>query len=54
MGANNRVIIISVREKRFNSSEVLISVSPYAEEFEDKVSDYINDQYLDIKDWQQD
>ena len=54
LGANNRVIIISVREKRFNSSEVLISVSPYAEEFENKVSEYINDQYLDIKDWQQD
>ena len=51
VGDNNRVVIISVREARFNSSEVLISVSPYAEEFEEKVSEFINDKYLDIKDW---
>ncbi len=52
VGDNNRVVIISVREARFNSSEVLISVSPYAEEFEEKVSKFINEKYLDIKDWQ--
>jgi hypothetical protein len=51
VGDNNRVIIISVREARFNSSEVIISVSPYAEEFEEKVSEFINDKYLDITDW---
>ena len=53
VGDNNRVIIISVKEKGFNSSEVLISVSPYAEEFQEKVSGYINDKYLDIKDWKE-
>ena len=51
VGDNNRVVIISVKEARFNSSEVLISVSPYAEEFKEKVSEIINDKYLDIKDW---
>ena len=50
VGDNNRVIIISVNEKGFNSSEVLISVSPYAEEFQEKVSEFINDKYLDIED----
>ena len=53
VGDNNRVIIISVNEKGFNSSEVLISVSPYAEEFQEKVSEFINDKYLDIKDWKE-
>ena len=52
VGDKNRVIIISIREKRFNKTEVLISVSPYAQEFEEKVSEFINDQYLEIKDWQ--
>ena len=51
VGDNNRVVIISVKEGRFKSSEVLISVSPYAEEFQEKVSEFINDKYLDIKDW---
>jgi len=51
VGDNNRVVIISVKQARFNSSEVLISVSPYAEEFQEKVSEFINDKYLDIKDW---
>ena len=53
VGDNNRVIIISVKEKGFNSSEILISVSPYAEEFQEKVSEFINDKYLDIKDWKE-
>ena len=53
VGDNNRVVIISIKEARFNSSEVLISVSPYAEEFQEKVSDFINDKYLDIKDWKE-
>ncbi len=53
VGDNNRVIIISVKEARFNGSEVLISVSPYAEEFQEKVSEFINEKYLDIKDWKE-
>ena len=48
VGENNRVAIITVKEARFGSSEVLISVSPYTEEFEEKVGDYINDKYLEI------
>ena len=52
VGENNRVIVISIKEVRFNKSEELISVSPYAEEFQEKVSEFINDKYLDIKDWQ--
>ena len=51
VGENNRVAIISVREASFNNSEVLISVSPYAEEFEAVVGDTINDKYLEITDW---
>ena len=48
LGDNNRVAIISVKEGRFGSSEALISVSPYTEDFENKVADYINDKYLEI------
>jgi len=51
VGENNRVIIISIRESRFNTSEVLISVAPYAEEFEEKVGEFINEKYLEITDW---
>ena len=54
LGENNRVAVISIKEARFNNSEVLISVSPYAEEFEEKVSEFINDKYLEITDWQKD
>jgi hypothetical protein len=54
VGDNNRVLIISIKETRFNNSEVLISVSPYAEEFQEKVSEFINEKYLDIKDWNKD
>ena len=50
VGENNRVAIITVREARFNNSEVLISVSPYGEEFEDKIGDFINEKYLEITD----
>ena len=53
VGENNRVAIISVREASFNNSEVLISVSPYAEEFKEKVSAIINDKYLEITDWKE-
>jgi len=28
----------------------LISVSPYTEEFEDKIGDYINEKYLELSD----
>jgi len=52
LGNNNRVIVISITENRFNNSEVLISVSPYTEEFQEKVSEFINDKYLEIKEWQ--
>ena len=48
VGENNRVAIISIREKRFNRSEILISVSPYTEEFEQKVGDFINEKYLEL------
>ena len=51
VGENNRVVIISIRESRFNTSEVLISVAPYAEEFEEKVSEFINEKYLEVTDW---
>ena len=51
VGDNNRVVIITVKEARFNNAEVLISVSPYAEEFQEKVSEFINEKYLDISDW---
>tara|TARA_Y100000590_G_scaffold324934_1_gene368570 strand:+ start:1453 stop:1959 length:507 start_codon:yes stop_codon:yes gene_type:complete len=47
IGDNNRVAIISIEESRFNNSRVLISISPYTEEFEEKVGDYINENYLD-------
>ena len=48
VGENNRVAIISISEGSFNSSEVLISVAPYTEEFEEKVSDFINEKYLEL------
>ncbi len=50
VGENNRVAIISISEGSFNSSEVLISVAPYTEEFEEKVSDFINEKYLELTD----
>ncbi len=53
VGENNRVAIISVREASFNNSEVLISVAPYGEEFQEKVSEYINEK-LEITDWSKD
>ena len=48
VGENNRVTIITIKEGRFGSSEVLISVSPYTEDFEEKVGDYINEKYLEV------
>lgn len=48
VGENNRVAIITVNEARFDNSQVLISVSPFGEEFEDKIGDYINEKYLEI------
>ena len=48
VGENNRVAIITVNEVRFGNSQVLISVSPFGEEFEDKIGDYINEKYLEI------
>ena len=44
-----RLAIIMIKEEGlFNNSSVLISVSPYGEEFEDKIGDYINEKYLEI------
>ena len=48
VGENNRVAIITVKEAPFNNSSVLISVSPYGEEFEKEVGDFINEKYLEI------
>ena len=48
LGENNRVAIITIKEGRFNSSEVLISVTPYAEAFEESVGDFINEEYLEF------
>ena len=48
VGENNRVAIINISEGSFNSSEVLISVAPYTEEFEEKVSEFINEKYLEL------
>ena len=49
IGENNRVAIIMIKEEGlFNNSSVLISVSPYGEEFEDKIGEYINEKYLEI------
>ena len=48
VGENNRVAIITIREARFNNADLLISVSPYTEEFEDIIGEYINEKYLDI------
>ena len=48
LGNNNRVAIITIREGSFNSSDVLISVTPYAEAFEASVGDFINQEYLEF------
>ena len=48
VGENNRVAVITIKEDRFSSSEVLISVAPYTEDFEESVGDYINEKYLEI------
>ncbi len=54
VGENNRVAIISIKEIMFNKSEVMISVAPYTEEFEEAVGEYINEKYLEITDWKKD
>tara|TARA_B100000787_G_C16107515_1_gene256530 strand:- start:89 stop:646 length:558 start_codon:yes stop_codon:yes gene_type:complete len=48
VGENNRVAIITIEEARFDNAKVLVSVSPYGEEFEEKIGDYINEKYLEI------
>ena len=50
LGPENRVAIITIQELPglFESTTVLISVSPFTEAFEEKVGDYINEQYLEI------
>ena len=54
VGENTRVAIISIKEIMFGNAEVMISVAPYTEEFEEAVGDYINEKYLEITDWKQD
>ena len=48
LGENNRVAIITIKEAKFNTSEVLISVTPYAEAFEESVGEFINQEYLEF------
>jgi len=50
LGENNRVAIIAITERSFNRSEILISVSPYTEEFQKKIGEIINEKYLEITD----
>ena len=50
VGDNNRVAIITIKDITFNKAEVLISVAPYTEEFQEKIGDYINEKYLELKD----
>ena len=49
LGENNRVAIITIKEAKFNTSDVLISVTPYAEAFEKSVGDFINQEYLEFE-----
>ena len=53
VGDNNRVAILTIREIMFGNSEVMISVAPYTEEFEEAVGEYINEKYLEITDWKE-
>jgi len=50
LGGNNRVAIITVQEGRFGSSVVIISVSPFTEEFESALGDTIKEKFLDFDD----
>ena len=48
LGPNKRVAIISIAKKGFNSSDVLISVSPFTQEFDNVFGDNIKEKFLDI------
>ena len=49
VGDNNRVAIITISDIAFNKTRVLITVAPYTEEFQEKIGDYINEKYLELK-----
>tara|TARA_Y100000992_G_C21238771_1_gene479571 strand:- start:44 stop:613 length:570 start_codon:yes stop_codon:yes gene_type:complete len=51
VGDNNRVAMISITKGNFRNTELIISVSPYTEDFADKVSDVINETYLELDEW---
>ena len=48
LGPNKRVAIISIEKKGFNSSDVVISVSPFNSDFDDAFGDKIKETFLDI------
>ena len=48
LGPNKRVAIISISKKGFNSSDVLITVSPFTQDFDNALGDKIKETFLDI------
>jgi len=48
LGPNKRVAIITIANKGFKSSEVVISVSPFNSDFDDAVGNTIKETFLDI------
>lgn len=48
LGDNKRVTIITIAKGGFNSSEVLISVSPFTQEFDKALGDQIKETFLNI------
>ncbi len=51
VGENNRVAMINITKGNFGNTELVISVAPYTEDFAEKVSDVINETYLELDDW---
>ena len=50
LGPNKRVAIITIAQKGFSASEVLISVSPFTREFDKAFGDQIKETFLNIDD----
>jgi len=48
LGPNKRVSIITIEKKGIKSSEVIISVSPFATDFDSAIGDQIKETFLDI------
>ena len=48
LGPNKRVTIITIEKKGIKSSEVIISVSPFANDFDSALGDKIKETFLDI------